>query len=207
MTETYVLNAKTREKLGSTESKRIRNNNEIPAVIYNKGGENEYVVLSAREFETEYTKGDIKTRIAEIKADGKTIKALVHEVETHPVSDKPVHVDFVKVEEGKDVKVKVRVNYTNKEKSPGIKKGGFLNKINRSIEVVCSADKIPATVDLSIEEAHIGDKIEATAAVLPEGVKLASAKKAIIASITGRGKSTDEETEGTESEATESAEA
>lgn len=206
MTETYVLNARTREKLGSTESKRIRSNNEVPAVIYNKGGENEYVVLSAREFETEYTKGDIKTRIAEIKTGDKTIKALVHEVETHPVSDRPIHVDFVKVEEGKDVKVKVRINYTNKEKSPGIKRGGFLNKINRSIEVVCSADNIPATVELNVESAHIGDKIEATAIKLPEGVKLASAKKAIVASITGRGKSK-EEGEAAEGEGAEGAEA
>lgn len=200
MTETYVLNARTREKLGSAESKRIKNNGEIPAVIYGKDGNNEHVILSAREFEMELEKGDIKTKIAEIKLDKKTIKALVRQIEIHPVSDKPVHIDFENIDGKKEVKAKVRINYIGKDKSPGVKRGGFLNKIYRSIEVACTPDNIPSVLTVDIAEVHIGDKITSASIALPEGVKFTAKKDVIIASLTGRGKSRDEDEEATEGE-------
>jgi large subunit ribosomal protein L25 len=192
MTVGFNLKANSRSKTGSAESRRIRNSGQVPAVIYNKNG-NLNINIPAKELEVVYHKGNLFTTIAQIELDGKKIKALPHKIELHPVTDRLIHVDFVEVVSGKPVKAKVKLNFNNKDKSPGLKKGGFLHIVLRKVEVLCNENSIPSSIDVEIGSMKVGDKIKSSNLTLPKDAKFANKKDFIIGSIIGRGSKDDED--------------
>jgi large subunit ribosomal protein L25 len=185
-----VLKAEKREKLGSSASKKIKREGRIPAVIYSTKGDNVNLSLDVKEFEHEYFKGTSLTSVVELELGGKKIKVIAHKVELDPVSDRPVHVDFLNCEESKEVRAKPKLVFANQEKSPGLKKGGFLHVVLRKVEVVCDSIKaIPNQIEVDVGVLHVGSKIRASNLILPAGVKVAEKGNFLIASIIGRGKS------------------
>lgn len=199
---TFNLKASLRNKIGSADSRRIRNNGQIPAVIYSgtgNGSNNINIAVDAKDLEQQYFKGNIFTTTVEIELDGKKIKAIPHKIELHPVTDKPIHVDFVEFTKNQTVKAKPKLKFTNQDKSPGLKKGGFLHIVLRKIEVLCPADSIPETIEIDVGRAQVGSKIKSDNLTLPANVKLAKKGSFIVASIIGRG-SKDEEAAATTTE-------
>jgi len=187
-----VLKAEKREKLGSSAARRIKREGRIPAVIYSAKG-NTNLSLDVKEFEHEYFKGIALTSVVELELGGKKIKVIAHKVELDPVSDRPVHVDFLNCEENKEVRAKPKLVFVNQEKSPGLKKGGFLHIVLRRIEIVCESGKaIPDKIEVDVGSLHVGSKVRATTLKLPANVKLAKKGNFLIASIIGRGKSEEE---------------
>lgn len=186
------LNAEKREQLGTAASRKIKTAGRIPAVIYLKDG-NVNLSLDAREFETEYFKGTLPVSVVELDFAGKKTKVIAHKIELDPVSDRPVHVDFLACDDAKVIRAKPKFSFVNQDKSLGLKKGGVLNIVMRRVEVVCEGEKaIPATIEIDIAPLHIGHKVRASNLNLPAGVKLAKKGDFLIASITGRGKSEEE---------------
>ncbi|MDA0902376.1 MAG: 50S ribosomal protein L25/general stress protein Ctc [Proteobacteria bacterium] len=206
MTVGFDIKANLRENLGSAESRRALKAGLIPAIICDKKGENTYVTVNAREMEKEYFKGNLLSTVVNFDLDGKKVKAIANKVDLHPVSDRPVHINFIKFENGEKVKAKVKTKFINKDKSRGIKKGGFLNIVLRKIELLCDADAIPDIIEIDIKNMRVGDKVRTTDLKLPEGVVVANKRSATIASITGRG-TKDNDDDGAPTEAGESAEA
>ena len=183
-----VLSAEKREKLGSLQTRKIRKAGLIPAVIYSSKG-NINLTIDEKEFEHEYFKGTALTTVIELKFADQTIKAIPHKIELDPVSDRPVHVDFASCKEGA-IKAKPKLVFVNQDKSPGLKKGGFLHVVLRKVEVVCENEKsVPSQITVDVGAMHVSQKFRANNLVLPAGVKLAQAGNFLIASITGRGKS------------------
>lgn len=126
-----VLKAEKREQLGSSAAKRIKRANRIPAVIYSKNG-NVNLSLEVKEFEHEYFKGNILASLVELELAGKKIKVIAHKVELDPVSDRPVHVDFLNCEETKALRAKPKLDFINQDKSSGLKRGGFLHRASQN---------------------------------------------------------------------------
>ncbi len=187
-----VLKAEKREKLGSLEAKKIKKAGKIPAVIYSKNG-NVNLSIDSKEFEHEYFKGTSLSSVVELEIDGKKIKVIAHKVELDPVSDHPVHVDFFNCEETKEIKAQPKINFLNQDKSPGLKRGGFLNVTARKVAVVCENEKsVPAKIDVDVGSMQVGQKIRGNDLKLPAGVKLAKNGKFLVASITGRVSKTEE---------------
>lgn len=187
-----VLKAEKREALGSSASKKIKRLGRIPAVIYSKNG-NVNLSLDTREFEQEYFKGTTLTTVIELDLAGKKTKVIAHKVELDPVSDRPVHIDFLSCEEAKQVRAKPKLLFVNQDKSPGLKKGGVLNIVLRRVEVLCDGEKsIPQSLEVDVGTLHVGHKFRADKLKLAAGVKLAKKGNFLIASITGRGKSEEE---------------
>lgn len=183
------LKAQKREKLGSLEAKRIKKSGKIPAVIQSKDG-NLNITLDKKEFETEYQKGNIQTRVIEIEIDGKKIKTVTNRVDLDPVSDQLIHIDLVNCSETKFIKAWPKVNFIGRDKSLGLKKGGFLNISIRKIEVLCEKEElIPEFIEIDISAIHIGQTIRSNVIKLADGVRLSNNSEFLIASITGRGKS------------------
>lgn len=190
-----VLKAEKREELGSSSSRKIRLSGNIPAIIYGNEG-NTNLTVNAKEFEFEYFKGDLTSTVIEIELDGKKTKVIAHQIDVDPVSDRPVHVDFFSCEKGKVIKAQPKVKFINRDKSIGIKKGGFLNVSLRKINVLCEGE-VPATIEVDIAKMRVGDKIRGSDLVLPEGVKLAKKGTYLVAGILGRASKDDAETEAT----------
>lgn len=188
-----LLKAEKREILGSSEARRIRKANRIPAIIYSKNG-NINFSLDVKEFEHEYFKGNSLTSLFEIELDGKKIKVIAHKVELDPVSDRPIHVDFFNREESKSLRAKPKLIFINQEKSPGLKKGGLLHVVLRKVEVICESEKsIPEKIEVDIGSMQVGHKVRASNLKLSSGVKLAKKDNFLVASIIGRGKAEEEE--------------
>jgi large subunit ribosomal protein L25 len=197
-----TLKAEKREQLGTAESRKLKNAGRIPAVIYAKSG-NINLSLDTRDFETEYFKGILPVSVIELDFAGKKTKVIAHKIDLDPVSDRPVHVDFLGCDDSKVIRAKPKFSFVNQEKSLGLKKGGVLNIVLRRVEVVCDNEKsIPTTIEIDIAPLHIGSKVRASDLKLPAGVKLLKKSNFLIASITGRGKSDDDSAAAAQAAAT-----
>ncbi|OFW80646.1 MAG: hypothetical protein A2887_00605 [Alphaproteobacteria bacterium RIFCSPLOWO2_01_FULL_40_26] len=187
-----TLKAEKREILGSSSAKKLRKSGNIPVIIYSKNG-NINLAISSHDFEHEYFKGGILTTIIELEYAGKKTKVIAHKIELDPVTDRPVHIDFLNCEETKIIRAKPKLVFTNQDKSPGIKKGGFLHVVLRKVEVVCDSEKaIPEKVEVDIGALHLGSKIRTKDLNFPAGVQLVRKDNFLIGSIIGRGKSEEE---------------
>ncbi len=192
----FQLKAEKREKLGSLEARRIKNSGKIPAVIYSKNG-NINISVDKREFELEFLKGNVQTRVAEIELAGKKIKTITHKVELDPVSDQPVHIELINCDETKSFKAQPKINFVNLDRTPGLKKGGFLHVVLRKISVICeNANSIPEKIDFDASTLQVGSKVRSQNLKLPAGVSLARKDSFLIASIIGRGKAEEEQAVG-----------
>ena len=187
-----ALKAQKRDKIGTSNARRIKNQGLIPAVIYDQKG-NINFSIDVKEFETEYFKGESLTTIIEIELDGKKHRVIPHKIELDPVSDRPVHVDFMFCDNEKKLRVKPKLVFINQDKSPGIKKGGLLHIVLRRVEVICESEKaIPQNIEVDIAPMHLGTKIRAQDLKFPAGVKLKHKNNFLIGSLIGRGKSEDD---------------
>ncbi len=185
--------AELREKMGSSEARRIKAKNLIPAVIYGKNTKNINISVSRKEFEYEYQKGNIKTSVISLQLGNEVIKTTIGEIEVHPVSDSAIHINFLPCVENKEILAQPAIVFENREKSPGLKKGGFLHIVLRRAKVFCADEaNIPNEIKVDVGSMHMGEKIRANNVVLPQGVRFANRDNFLIGSIIGRGKSDEE---------------
>jgi large subunit ribosomal protein L25 len=187
-----VLKAEVREQTGSLASKKIKREGLIPAVIYSKE-KNINITLNSRDFEQQFLKGVTLTSVIDLEIGGKKTRVIAHKIDLDPVSDRPVHVDFMLCQDNKPIRAKPKIKFLNQDKSPGLKKGGFLHIVARSLEVFCDGEKsIPQFIEADIGTLHVGNKFRAENLKLPNGVTLLKKGNFLIASIIGRGKSEEE---------------
>jgi large subunit ribosomal protein L25 len=187
-----VLKAEVREQVGSLASKKIKRQGLIPAVIYSKD-KNINISLNSRDFEQQFFKGVTLTSVIDLEIGGKKTRVIAHKIDLDPVSDRPVHIDFMLCENNKPIRAKPKINFSNQDKSPGLKKGGFLHIVARSLEVLCEGEKsIPQFIEADVSSMHVGNKFRAENLKLPSGVTLLKKGNFLIASIIGRGKSEEE---------------
>ena len=187
-----VLKAEVREQVGSLASKKIKRQGLIPAVIYSKE-KNINISLNSRDFEQHFFKGVTLTSVIDLEIDNKKTRVIAHKIDLDPVSDRPVHIDFMLCENNKPIRAKPKINFSNQDKSPGLKKGGFLHIVARSLEVFCEGEKsIPQSIEADVGSMHVGNKFRAENLKLPDGVTLLKKGNFLIASIIGRGKSEEE---------------
>lgn len=170
MSEAYELKAEARERVGKGSAREIRRNGKVPAVIY---GDKQAPISITLDYKTLYYKihgGGFKTTIANILLDGKSIQVLPKDYQLDPVSDKPVHVDFLRVSAKSVVNVHVPIHFLNEELSPGIKRGGVLNIVRHDVELHAPANAIPEAIEIDLTGKVIGDSIHISAVTLPKGV-------------------------------------
>lgn len=163
------LNVQLREGTGKGSSRSLRRMGRIPAVLY--GGKDNPVHFSLEpiQLERELHSTGFLSKIFEISLDGKKEKALARTVQFHPVTDRPLHVDFLRVSKGSKITVSVPLTFINEEKSPGLKKGGVLNTIVHNLEVMCDMDHMPSQLEIDLTGLEIHDTIHLKDLKLPEG--------------------------------------
>ncbi|MDX2113386.1 MAG: 50S ribosomal protein L25/general stress protein Ctc [Alphaproteobacteria bacterium] len=187
-----LLSASLRDRVGKGSSRSLRREGKVPGIVYSHGKEAMSIALSANEVTIEYRRGRFRSRLMEIKIDGKVIQALPKDVQFHPVSDQIEHVDFIRVEAGQPVRVQVPVKFSGQDKCAGLKRGGVLNIVRHEIEFVCKPESIPASIELNVSTMDIGDSIHINDVKLPDGVTPVIKRNFTIATIAGRS-SADEE--------------
>ena len=177
MSETTSIKAQARTKTTKGAVSILRQSGQVPAVIYGDKQTPVMISLEGKILNRQLEQAGFTTRLLDLDLDGKKFRVLPRDVQYDPVSDRPLHVDFLRVSANTRVRVAIPVAFLNPEKSPGIKRGGTLNIVHHEIEVLCAPDKIPARFEVSLEGLQINDAIHLSALTLPEGVKLTTHEK------------------------------
>ncbi len=169
MSDALTLPAEARERAGKGASRALRREGRVPAVIY--GGKEEPVAIhvEARELIRQLGTGHFMNSIVMVEVGGKSVRTLPKDVAFHPVNDRPLHVDFLRLSKNAKVEVAVPVLFINEEASPGLKKGGVLNIVRHELELVCEADKIPTEVEIDVTGLDVGDSIHISHVKLSAG--------------------------------------
>ena len=177
MTQVISLAAEVRERAGKGTSHALRRQNRVPGVIYGDKQPPVAIAMETTLLSRQLERSGFFTNLFDIEIDGKKHRVLPRDVQYHPLNDRPIHVDFLRVSASTKVRVGVPVLFTNSDKSPGIKRGGTLNVVHHEIEVMCAPDKIPTKFEVSLEGLQINDAVHLSAIILPEGVKLTTNEK------------------------------
>jgi large subunit ribosomal protein L25 len=138
-------------------------------VIYGGNQEPISIHVEEKELRRQLGTGHFFNSIVELSVAGSTVRTLPKDVAFHPVSDRPLHADFLRVSADAKVEVAVPVIFINEEKSPGLKKGGVLNIVRHELELICDADKIPDDIAVDVSGTDIGDSIHISSVTLPAG--------------------------------------
>ena len=163
------LKALNRSKeTGSTHS--LLTKGMVPGIIYGKGSEPTKIALEDKILKKLMNTGSFYSTIIDIDIDGKLEKILPKQLQYHPVSDRLIHFDFLRVQENTKVNVEIPIEFLNLEKCPGLKKGGVLNTVRRLVELTCNANNIPSKLEFDLIESEIGDAVKISNIELPEGV-------------------------------------
>jgi len=163
MSEIVVLEAEVRDRAGKGAARATRRAGRIPAVLYGDKKEPVMISLDPKLFGRQLNRPGFFSHLFDLNIDGTKHRALPRDVQLHPVSDEPLHVDFVRVTAHTKTHVNVPVHFENHAASPGLKRGGVLNVVRHDIELVVAADSIPERIDVDLTGLDIGDSVHISA--------------------------------------------
>ena len=171
MPEIITLSAELRARAGKGTARATRRGGRVPGIVY--GGDREPMPISLEpgELSRAVARRGFFATLVDLTIDGSVERALPREVQYHPVTDKPLHVDFMRVAANSRVTVTVPVVFINHEQSTGLRRGGILNIVRHGIELNCPVDGIPDHLTVSLEGLAIGDSVHISAVALPEGCR------------------------------------
>ena len=143
MANVVTIEAEARERAGKGAARATRRAGKVPGVIYGAKQAPSLIALDPRAVLRELHRPGWQSRVYELTAAGATVRALIRDVQFHPVSDAPEHVDFQRLAPGERIRVAVPVHFDNEGLSAGLKRGGVLNVVRHAVEVTCEPDHIP----------------------------------------------------------------
>ena len=153
------LSAETRQSVGKGNSRALRREGRIPAIIYGNKLEPLSVSLSERDLNTELRKEGFFNKLCDLEVGKDKVLVLPQAIALHPVTDRAEHLDFLRVSDNTKVTIDTPVKFENEEECPGIKKGGILNIVRYSVEVSCPASNIPELFVVDLTGLELGDSI------------------------------------------------
>lgn len=168
MSDTLTLPAEAR-RAGKGASRALRREGRVPAVVYGNNEEPLSVHVEEKELRRQLGTGHFFNSIVEVEIGGSKVRTLPKDVAFHPVSDRPLHVDFLRISKDHKVHVNVPVVFINEEASPGLKRGGVLNIVRHDLDLVCDPESIPDEVQIDVTGLEVGASIHISHVNLPAG--------------------------------------
>jgi large subunit ribosomal protein L25 len=165
-----ILKATKRTSVSTGQVNKLRSGGFIPAILY--GGKKNNLKISLKKL---HLQDLIKTetfmsKVFNMEIDGNAEKVLPREIAFDPVSDEPIHIDFVRVTKGSKLILQIPVKFINHDKSPGLKKGGVLNIVRRKVELKCPTENIPNEIVVDLNNTEINSSFKISSVKLPENV-------------------------------------
>jgi large subunit ribosomal protein L25 len=184
MVQTIRIEATAREQAGKGAARATRRAGKVPAVIYGAKQEATLIALDPRDVVKELQKGAWQSSLYEVAVEGgETERTLMRDVQFHPVTDRPLHVDFQRLASGQLIRVRVPVQFSNEGLCPGIKAGGVLNVVRREVEVMADPDNVPTAFEIELSDAGIGDSLRWSAIKDRFGTKAVLDRDFVVATI------------------------
>ncbi len=172
-----TLAVKKRDVFGTGAARACRRAGMVPGIVYGASKNPEGIALDPKTLAKELHKPGFFSRIFHLDVDGHKEQALVKDIQLHPVTDAPLHIDFMRVTKGTKVHVHIPLYFINEDKAPAIKRGGVLNIVHHSLEIIAAADAVPEsfTIDLSVLDLSKG--VHLSDIEMPAGVVAAHAAR------------------------------
>ena len=164
------LETSKREKTGKSSCRNLRNDGKIPAVIYGDKKEPNYICLEYLDIMKEISKTGFFSTIFNLNLNKKKIKVLPKEVQTDPLNDKPIHIDFLRVTAESKINISIPIIFINENESPGLISGGVLNTVRRKIDLICKINNIPEKLEANLKDLEVGSVVHMSDIKLPEDV-------------------------------------
>jgi large subunit ribosomal protein L25 len=178
------LEANIRNNTTKGQLNAIRDGGNVPAIIYGGKDQNQKISISKKLLKILIEKENFFSNIISLNIEGKPQNVLPREIKYHILTDEPIHVDFLRVLPGVQIKIEVPVNFINHEKSPGLKRGGVLNIVRRKVELKCPSEKIPESLTLDLDGIDIGESFKISSVKLdPEVVPTIQGRDFVIATL------------------------
>ena len=159
-----------RDKTGKSNCKQLRNMGKVPAVIYGDKKEPSYIAIDYPKIVKELSKTGFFSTVFSLKLNKKAIKVLPREIQTDPLNDKPVHIDFLRVNDESKINISVPIIFINEDKSPGLKGGGVLNTVRREVDLICKINNIPEKLEADLTNLEVGSVVHMSDIKLQEDV-------------------------------------
>jgi len=165
-----ILKATKRVLASTGQVNKLRSNGFIPAVLY--GGKKNNINISLKKLHLRdlINTETFMSKVFDLDIDGSAEKVLPRDIAYDPISDEPIHIDFMRIVEGSKLVLEIPVKFINLDKSPGLKKGGVLNTVRRKVELKCPAENIPNEIVVDLDNTEIGNSLKISSVKLPENV-------------------------------------
>ena len=183
MAEFRTITAEARDRAGKGVARAVRRGGRVPAVIYGNKMDADMISLDAKELTRQINEPGFFTQVFEVKVGGDCHQVLARDLQLHPVTDRPMHVDFLRFNKDTRILLMIPVIFINEENCPGLKTGGVLNIVRREVELRCSPLNIPDDLVFKLDDLEIGDSIHISAIELPGGVELTTDRDFTVATI------------------------
>ena len=172
MADAIVIEAQPRDRAGKGAARATRRAGLVPCVIYGDKKDPSLVAISPKTLVAEIMKpGLLRAVSTRSRSTVRGQRVLPRDIQYHPVNDRPLHVDFLRINDRTMVNVEIPVRFVNEEESPGLKRGGVLNVVRYEIEVMCAAGNIPEEFVIDLTGLDIGDSVHISMVDLPAGVE------------------------------------
>ena len=165
-----ILKATKRTSVSSGQVNKLRSEGFIPAVLYGGKKSNQNISLKKLHLQNIIKTETFLSKVFDLEIDGSPEKALPRDIAYDPISDEPIHIDFMRVTKGSSITLEIPVKFINSEKSPGLKKGGVLNIVRRKVELKCPAENIPNELIVDLNNTEINTSLKISSVNLPENV-------------------------------------
>ena len=162
------VNLRTNTSRGSNNI--LRKQGMVPGILYGGEEKNELISVSKKNLKVLLDQENFLSNVLKIKINEKVIDVLPRDVSFDVVTDEPIHVDFLRMVEGRKIILEIPVKFINNDQSPGLKRGGVLNIVRRKVELKCPTESIPNELVVDLEGLDIGASIKISAIKLPENV-------------------------------------
>jgi large subunit ribosomal protein L25 len=169
MAEATTIPVQPREHAGKGAARAVRRGGRVPGIIYGTKIDPVLISVDPADLVLEMKQPGFFARVFEVEVDAETHRVLARDVQFDPVNDRPMHVDFMRFSADTMLKIDVEVVFENEEESPGIKRGGVLNVVRHTIEMMCSAENIPPFITVDLTGLEIGDGVHISQVDIPEG--------------------------------------
>lgn len=171
MAQAYVLSAQLRERAGKGAARATRRTGRVPAVIY--GDKKDPVMVSVEPVELKkfIKTGGFFSHLVELDTGKEKHRVIARDIQLDPVTDRPLHIDFMRISKGVRIAVSVPIHFINNDISVGVKRGGVLNIVRHEVELNVNPEEIPEFLEVDLAKVDMGDSIHISSVTLPAGVK------------------------------------
>jgi large subunit ribosomal protein L25 len=172
MSDITTISVSRRENVGKGAARAARRAGIIPAVVYGTEAEPISVGIQELELNRLIKQTGFFSQLFQLDVEGDKMNVLARDLQVHPVTDRAMHVDFLRVAANATITVSVPAAFINEDECPGLREGGILNVVRYDIEVSCRPDAIPEQIEVDLTGFQVGDSIHISSVSLPEGVEV-----------------------------------